>query len=239
MKPDLWVLTCAPGSRVGEALELFESLEVPLHRRVLVTTMPDPIHVFPGALLLYPGTDINIGKWWTIGLEFISSHYPAEDDIWDVLVIETDARMTVSDVDTVRDHMRTLDCVMAGADWRHVLGDRPYHVRRDNDSWVPDPEHADAGRIPGIASVIAGETGIRHDTEFRWWLADDDFEWQHRIHGGTILVGGTEVRHEGTQGALTGERLIAWQEDQEKFFRKWGGMPSTGGVLPAAIERVN
>ena len=238
MSVDLWVLSCAPGSRVREALEMFESLGVPEHRRVLVTTMPDPVKIFPGTLLLYPDTDINIGKWWTIGLEFIASHYPSEHDIWDVLVIETDARMTPRDVDIVRDHMRVHDCVMAGADWRHVLGDKPYHVRRNNDAWVPDPSHADAGRIPGIASVIAGEAGIRHDTNFRWWLADDDFEWQHRINGGTVLVNHTAVEHQGTQGVLTGERLKAWEEDQGKFLTKWGGMPSTGGVPVTEVREV-
>ena len=210
---------------------MFESMDTPLHRRVLVTTMPDPIRVFPGYLLTYPDTDINIGKWWTLGLEFIASHYPSEYDEWDVLIIETDARMTTEDVDTVRDHMRTHDVVMAGADWRNVLGNKPYHVRRDNRSWIPDPAHADAGRIPGIACVVAGEAGIRHDIRFRWWLADDDFEWQHRVGGGTVLVGNTTVRHNGTQGPLQGERLAAWNEDQETFMRKWGGMPSTGGVL--------
>lgn len=236
MKPDLWVLTCAPGSRVAEALDLFESLGTPLDKRVLITTMPDPVKVFPGNLFKYPDTDINISKWWTIGLEWVASHYVAEDDIWDVLLIETDARMTPEDVDTIRDHMRTLDCVMAGADWRHVLGSQPYKVRRDNSAWVPDPANSDAGRIPGIASVIAGEVGIRHDTNFRWWLADDDYEWQHRAAGGTVLVNNTTVVHTGTQGVLTGERLLAWEEDQVKFLSKWGGMPSTGGIPSAGAE---
>lgn len=236
MKPDLWVLTCAPGSRVAEALDLFESLGTPQDRRVLITTLPDPVKVFPGNLFRYPDTDINISKWWTIGLEWISSHYAAEDDIWDVLLIETDARMTPEDVDTIRDHMRTLDCVMAGADWRNVLGTKAYHVRRDNLSWIPDPDHGDAGRLPGIALMVAGETGIRHDTNFRWWLADDDFEWQHRVGGGTVLVGGTTVRHVGTQGELQGERLQAWEEDRHKFMAKWGGMPATNGIVPPPVE---
>lgn len=234
--PDLWVLTCAPRSRVRETLELFDSLGTPTHRRVVVTTQPDPVRVFPGNVIVYPDTDINISKWWTLGLEHIASHYPSEHDIWDVLIIESDARMTPADVETVRDHMRVHDAVMAGADWRHVLNGKPYHVRRDNRSWIPDPTAADAGRIPGIACVIAGEIGIRHDTDFRWWLADDDFEWQHRVNGGTVLVGGTTVWHVGTQGPLQGERLQAWNEDQAKFLRKWGGMPGTGGVLD--IEQV-
>lgn len=231
--PDLWVLSCAPGSRAAEAGELFSSLGTPEDRRVLVTTEPDPVLDFPGHLLRYPATDINISKWWTLGLNHIASHY-GPDDIWDVLLIETDARITPQAVDTLRDHMRVLDTVMAGADWHHVLGDQSYKVRRDNAAWG-----GFENRIPGIAAVISGETGIRHDPEFRWWLADDDFEWQHRVNGGTVLVGGLEIQHVGTQGPLTGERLKAWEEDQGKFLAKWGGLPVTGGVLPSAeVQRV-
>lgn len=233
MSPDLWVLTCAPGSRTHEAWETFHTLGVPIGRRVLVTTQPDPVIDIEACLLHYDGTDINISKWWTIGLDWIASQYADDPDaIWDVLIIETDARMAPSHVEKIRDLMRHHGCVMGGADWRHVLTDQSHHIRRDNSSWIPDPSAADAGRIPGIACVIAGETGIRHDTDFRWWLADDDFEWQHRINGGTILVAGTEIFHQGTQGELTGERLQAWQEDLPRFMEKWGGIPSTGGILP-------
>lgn len=228
-KPDLWVLSCAPGSRTQEAEDLYDSLGTPYNRRVLVTTLPDPVLNFTGSLHLYPGTDINISKWWTIGLDYIASHY-GPGDIWDVLLIETDARMDPEAVDTLRDHMRFLDTVMAGADWMGVLGDQPYHVRRDNIAWTPE------GRMPGIAVVLSGERGIRHDPEYRWWLADDDFEWQHRVNGGTVLVGGLMVHHQGTQGPLTGERLQAFEEDQIKFMAKWGGMPATGGILAPTVE---
>ncbi len=227
-KPDLWVLTTAPGHRAAEALDLFTSLGTPPERRVVTTNPPDPITTFDGHLIVWPEIGVNISNWWTIGLDFIAGHYQ-EDEIWDVLLIETDARMTPEDVDTVRDHMRTLDVVMAGADWQNVLQGKPYHVRRDNSQWNP------VGRMPGIGAVVAGEAGIRHDPEFRWWYADDDFEWQHRVNGGTVLVGGTTVRHQGTQGPLTGEREIAEREDRVKFEQKWNGGPWIGGVTETVL----
>lgn len=232
MSPDLWVLTTAPSHRVVEATNLFQSLDVPLDRRILVTNIPDvlePTPEIPTVVVDYQ-EGINISRWWTLGLDEISRHY-GPNEIWDVLVIETDARMSPQDVDKIRDYMRAYDCVMAGADWRSVLGEKDHHIRRDNSSWIPDPRYPDAGRVPGMGCVISGETGIRHDPEIRWWLADDDFEWQHRVAGGTILVGGTHLHHVGTQGPLTGERLVAWEEDQHKFMAKWGGMPGTGGIL--------
>jgi hypothetical protein len=202
---------------------------------VVVTTMPDPIPFLDDAtVLLCPDPTINISKWWTLGLDWIADYY-TQGEQWDVLIAESDARMTTADVETVRGAMRHHGTVMAGADRYGLLEPGQHHRRTDNRSWLPPtidraPSGADS-RIPGVMCVIAGETGIRHDPEFRWWLADDDFEWQHRANGGTLLVGGTTVWHEGTQGPLTGERLQAWQEDEPKFRAKWGGVPADGGIL--------
>lgn len=235
MKPDLWVLSCAPGSRKAEAEELYTSLSINKEFSVLVTTEPDPVDYFYGHLLRYPDTDINISKWWTLGLDHIASHY-GPGDIWDVLVMESDARMTPEDVDTIRSTMRHVGVSMAGADWHHILKDGEWYARLDNKQWIPAGFGADQARLPGMALMVAGERGIRHDPEMRWWLADDDFEWQHRINGGTVLVGGTTMSHVGTQGPLVGERLQAFREDQVKFLKKWGGLPENGGVPQEATS---
>jgi hypothetical protein len=72
-----------------------------------------------------------------------------------------------------------------------------------------------------VALLVRGELGIRHDPEFRWWFADDDFELQHRAAGGTILVGGVHMEHDGST-AMTGARKEFAVEDEVKFLRKWG-----------------
>ena len=233
-KPDLWVLTCAPAYRANEAAALLQRLDVSPDEAVLVTTQPNPVSPdFPATVLLFDSEEINISKWWTLGLDHIAAFYKDDPDaIWDVLLVETDADITRESVDIMRDHMRVLDCTMAGADFFGVMPDMPYHVRRDNSAWRPE------GRCIGFAQVVAGEAGIRHDPEFRWWLADDDFEWQHRVNGGTVLVGGLPVAHVGTQGELTGDRLRAWEEDQPKFAAKWGALPSQGGIPVVEVTEV-
>lgn len=219
VSPDLWVLTCAPASRIDEAARLIERLGAPT---VVVTTQPDPIPAdfFSDdvTVLLFDSTEINISKWWTLGLDWIASHYE-EGEKYDVLIVETDADIKPEHVERMRRLMREQEVVMAGADFFRVMPDMPFYVRRDNAPWRAE------GRCIGFAQVIAGEVGLRHDPEFRWWLADDDLEWQARNNGGTILVGGMDVHHVGTQGPLTGDRLRAWEEDQEKFRAKWGMLP--------------
>lgn len=224
---DLWILTCAPGSRADEAAALLTALGTPA---VLVTTQPDPVpfDFMPGVdVLLFDSTEINISKWWTLGLDHIAAQYADDPDAkWDVLLVETDAAILIEHVNLMRRVMRDQDCVMAGADFFRVMPDQALKVRRDNSAWLPE------GRCIGFAQVVAGETGLRHDPEFRWWLADDDFEWQHRVNGGTVFIGGgIGVAHVGTQGPLTGERLQAWQEDEPKFEAKWGGLPRNGGIV--------
>jgi RNAse (barnase) inhibitor barstar len=224
--PDLWILTCAPGHRADEAAQLFDNLG--MTPGVLVTTQPDPVpfNFQPEVeVLLFDSEEINISKWWTLGLDHIASQYADDPDAkWDVLLVETDTYITLEHADRMRRLMREQECVMAGADFYHVMPDMPFKVRRDNSVWRHE------GRCIGLAQMLVGEAGLRHDPEFRWWLADDDFEWQARVNGGTILVGGLDVTHKGTQGPLTGERLIAWEEDQIKFKEKWGALPADGGI---------
>jgi hypothetical protein len=76
-------------------------------------------------------------------------------------------------------------------------------------------------RIPGVCMLVAGELGIRFDEAFRWWYADDDFEWQHRKAAGTGLVKGTMIQH-GPGRPLTGERAQYAEEDIHRFVAKWG-----------------
>lgn len=223
--PELWVLAVAPGSRTTEAVELFDSLGTPINRRVLVTTMPDPVTEFEGKLIVYPETDLNISTWWNLGLDWIAQRHILSGEKWDVLVAETDARMSAPDVEELRAKMRDSGATMAGGDWEHTLPEYTEQVHRKSNDSLP------IGRIPGIMKVVAGETGIRHDPQFRWWLADDDYEWQHRVQGGTLLVSGIRVVHTGTQGPLTGDRLRFWEEDQDKFYIKWGGLPATNGII--------
>ena len=180
---DLWAMSVAPAIRLAEVTEAFESTGISSDRWVLVTTLPSPIDQedFPGKVFFFFSEEINISKWWNLAEDYIQG----ANDIrsigeykWDVLLIESDARMTPEDIETVRTVMREENCIMAGADWKGLLTDGQQKVRRDNSRWRVD------GRLPGTCHVFAGEAGLRHDPEFRWFLSDDDWVWNHQSNGG-------------------------------------------------------
>jgi hypothetical protein len=230
--PDLWVMTCAPASRQEEVEKALDFAGVPRDHCVLVTTQPDPITEFDGHLLLFDSEEINLSKWWNLALDHIEKQQSidvgggkfsaVEINPYDVVWLSSDVLFHPNDIEWTRHVMREEDCIMAGPDWHGSLpaGDRL--IRRDN------TKHELVTRIPGIAFVIAGETGIRADEEFRWWLADDDFEWTHRVNGGTVLIADASLMHLTGGHPLDSQRLVAWHEDLEKFRTKWNDDPFHG-----------
>src|SRR5882757_2848318 len=110
----------------------------------------------------------------------------------------------------MRGHQRSL----VGADW-HNTAREPVQINREP---IPGPV---MNRLPGVCMLAAGELGLRFDEQFRWWYADDDFVWQHRVNGGTGLVRGQTILH-GAGHPLEGERAQYAAEDEPKFLAKWG-----------------
>lgn len=233
MNRDLWILTTAPGSRTQEVNDLFSSLSAMTTRNLVVTNLPEPVSpwtVSEADVICYPGTDFNISLWWDYGLQYIRSQYSAEDE-WDVLLIESDARIPQVDLLTLRLAMRDNQCVMAGADWQDCLKPYDVKVRRDNSEWVAPGREAWQSRLPGMALLVAGEAGLDHEPlQPRFWFSDDHLEWKAREAGGTVLVGGTTIHHNGTQGPLKGDLLKWAEEDKVRFKEYWGGLPEDGGI---------
>lgn len=238
-EPELWLLTVAPAERVTEVEELIKSLDVPKDRAIVVAHSPTFLRTDIATVIDYPDDEFNISKWWDFGLDYIKDQnqpgYPNDlgynNYTWDVLVIESDVRMTRADVETLRSTMREHECVMAGADWQNCLsGPEEVKVRKDNSVWIAEGKEAWQSRLPGMALVVAGEAGVRHAPLYpKFWFSDDHYEWISRVNGGTVLVGGTTVHHTGTQGPLKGDMLRWAEEDSESFREYWGGHPGEGG----------
>lgn len=72
--------------------------------------------------------------------------------------------------------------------------------------------------------MLAGESNLRVDPQFRWWYSDDDLEMQARELGGAGVVQGTGLVA-GPDSSLSEEKAIWAREDREKFVKKWGREP--------------
>lgn len=211
-----WVLTPCHQPRLPDLQEFLTHLNHPADRTVVVTTQPHPIHpdsIRPGVTVLVdhePG--INISRWWNLGLEWIAEH--AEPGPYEVLCAESDTRINGRTLQQLVNNLRGHRLAMVGADWFNVTPGA-VEIRRDLEPGTI--EH----RIPGVCMLVAGELQLRFDEQFRWWYADDDFEWQHRKAGGTGLVGGTSIEH-GPGHVLTGDLADYARTDYHRFVAKWG-----------------
>lgn len=216
-----WVLTPCHRPRLADLWGSLAHLVHPAERTVVTTTLPDPIRrddVPAAAVLVNEEPGINISRWWNRGLDFIAQRARKASPTWEVLLMESDVRITPDALTELRRVLREADVAMAGADWHHALAPGQIEIRRD--IGPADLTH----RIPGICMLVRGELGLRFDEMFRWWYADDDFEWQHRKEGGTALVGGVTISHPAGHH-LDEERARYAAEDRERFAEKWGTPP--------------
>lgn len=210
-----WVLIPCHRPRLDDLHASLANLRHRSDRTVVVTTQPEPIKptdVDIAALLVDPDPGINISRWWNAGLDWIAEH--REVGPYEVLCMESDVRIDWSTLSRLRSALRHYNLAMVGADW---YGAATSTVETRYDLEPMTIQH----RIPGVCMLVAGELGLRFDEQFRWWYADDDFEWQHRKAGGTGLVRGTTVGH-GPGRVLEGERAEYAAVDYQRFVAKWG-----------------
>jgi hypothetical protein len=88
-----WVLIPCHRLRLDDLRASLSHLNHPAEKTVIVTTQPEPIKPTDTAatVLRYEGTDINISRWWNIGLDWIEEHH--EVGPYEVLCMESDVRI--------------------------------------------------------------------------------------------------------------------------------------------------
>lgn len=217
----LWVITCAPEHRKREVVQLSELMRIPSNRLVTVTVPPKEIvsDSIPGYILNYPEPEMNISKWWNFGADWVDAVERKDGhQTWDIIYMESDARLMPGDVQMLRLALRAHDVGMVGSDWKNAIPPHEVDVRRGIEDMHPY-------RLPGFALMVRGELGLRHDPDMRWWFSDDDFEWQARTLHGTAMVGSAGLYHEGTDGLDSPDKRVFAEEDQVKFARKWHTTP--------------
>lgn len=177
--PELWVVCPATPGRFGEAKNLADDLGVDPSHVILSTGEDAGGYEFEGLHLVSVGTPresvlineaLNVIHWYMGELK---------NNLWDVLVIDPELRLHRSQIDSLRDTMRSLDAWTADPGDEALLPDRAHQRFAEADEPTAD-EHA---------MMLSGEMGQRFDPH----IIDSDVAWadfrrRNRVCGGSVLV---------------------------------------------------
>jgi glycosyltransferase involved in cell wall biosynthesis len=89
------------------------------------------------------------------------------------------------------------------------------------------PDNDIMGRMTGWAFVIDADKGLRADETMKWWWQDTSLDFESRLCGGMVMVGGYPVpnvhpgEYTNTIPGL-GEQV---GKDRQAFAARWGGVP--------------
>lgn len=89
------------------------------------------------------------------------------------------------------------------------------------------PDRDIGGRMPGWAFVLDSRSSVRPDTSMHWWWFDTDLDFQARLAGGMVMIGGYPVENihpnEYTYSRPWASERIHF--DTIAFEAKWGPRP--------------
>lgn len=213
MSTHIWVLIPAARQHLALLQENLQILGELTANTLVVSNGEHPLTEHEtGTHVIVDDGDINISRWWNLGLDWIEEQdYDYEHH---VLVLNADARIQVKDIARLSAALdRDPSAVMAGP--------KPEFGTSKETRPVPLGIHV---RVPGFCFMLTSLNPIRADEQFRWWCGDDDLEWRARKLGGTLRVGRIEYGHLG-DGVPKGELLALAKEDLIRFEAKWGIRP--------------
>jgi hypothetical protein len=160
--------------------------------------------------------EINISRWWNLGLTLIADRAREEHwKRWNVVILNDDAIIPDNWVERVSSVMRSM-----GAAAGCTGNPNPIPALHTQ----PGPVNL-ATRLQGFAFMLAGEKGIRANETLRWYWSDDHVDWASRKQGGVVNIPGLHVRHLFPNNQVTPEIQQMIAEDAEKFVAYWGARP--------------
>lgn len=167
----------------------------------------------------------NLARNWNVGLDAARALYEAADPQVRgrpyVAVLNDDAAPPAGWFATVTQAMQKTGAVVGCSNPWGTL--HPPRVKT-----VPDRNLSE--RMPGWAWVLDLLSPVRPDESLRWWWNDTDVDWQGRLAGGMVMVGGYAVPNAHPNGWTIARPELAAQarQDGPTFAAKWsayGGCP--------------
>lgn len=158
----------------------------------------------------------NLAKLWNHGFDFYAGLFGGEPH--DIAVLCDDVTVPDSWFSAVTEAMR-----ITGA----VAGCSNPHNRQHPPVLKQQPDADIMGRMTGWAWIRASEPALRADEAMRWWWQDTDADFQSRLAGGMVMIGGfyTLNREMGHYTNVKPELGEQTGRDREAFVAKWGRAP--------------
>lgn len=121
----------------------------------------------------------------------------------------------------VREVTKAMDETGAAAGCSNPWGhDHPPRLKTEPDGDI-------MGRMVGWAFILDTSKGLRADESMHWWWVDGDVDWQARLTGGMVMIGGYPVPNH-QPGAWTNAKPELGEQagrDRAAFAAKWGYNP--------------
>lgn len=170
-----------------------------------------------------PDQPPNLARFWNIGLDIVKrmttyAMIASEVKRCHVAFLCDDAPVPEGWFAAVSGAMVETGAA-AGCSLAHVTkGDRYVKSSADGDLY---------GRMAGHAFVLDAGKGIRADESMAWWFQDTDIDWQARLRGGMVVVGGFGVPNVRycEYSNLKPELNEQAGRDGVTFGAKWGKIP--------------
>lgn len=160
--------------------------------------------------------DLNISKWWNLGLSLVDSHvHESGTKKWNVVILNDDAIIPKGWVYAVSEKMREMKAAAACSGSPHQMP--VFHTQ-------PGPVDLRT-RLQGFAFMLAGEKGVRANEQLRWYFSDDHVDWLSRQLGGMVTIPGFPVNHLYPNQQMTPEMHQMVAEDAAAFVAYWGARP--------------
>lgn len=219
-RPTLLAATIeAVGPQVQMVIVVDNASDPPTHRDDL------PTGPWVTAIVRVEEQPPNLARNWNIGIDSALAVHEASDPAYRgrpfIAVLNDDAAPPPGWFDAVTQAMRKNGAVVGCSNpWGNL---HPARVKNSPDRNLSE-------RMPGWAWVLDPASPVRPDETLRWWWNDTDVDWQARLAGGMVMVGGYCVPNAQPNHWTTHRPELAAQarEDGATFAAKWSAY---GGCL--------
>lgn len=218
-RPELLVeCVAAIGPQVDTVIVIDNASDPPVELDSLLVGLPEGHEL---ALLKVPDQPVNLSRLWNKGIGvagvLATDHEAPEPEPHHIAVLCDDAIAPPGWFDAVIGAMNeTGAAVGCSSAWPAAA--TALKTAHDSDLM---------GRMTGWAWILNPATTVRPDESMAFWWCDTDIDWQARLQGGMVSIGGYPVEnrlpndhliHVPGLGELTGR-------DGEAFAAKWGSRP--------------